>query len=174
MKLQLLACALTAVLSLSCDNHPQSQQGRMNQSDANSTEDQLQEYADKIIGKIPGGARSNGAYAGMTVAESAFSDMWYFWQASIINSGDVAGYFSWLDARRADLEAIGAQGCLRALEALRPHYEKAVKEGTEANWPKGDPDYRKLIESLEVPAFEDDWEELLLSFAKTHLSTQPE
>ena len=146
----------------------------MNHSDANSTEDQLQEYADTIGGKMPGGDRINGSYAGMTVAESTFADMWFFWQAAIINSGDVAGYFSWLDARRADLEAIGAQGCLRALESLRPHYETAVSEGREANWPKGDPDFRQLIESLEEPAFEDDWEELLLSFAQAKLAPESE
>jgi hypothetical protein len=61
------------------------------------------------------------------------------------------------------------KGCLSALEALRPHYEKAVLEGREANWPNGDKDFRQLIESLEEPAFEDDWEELLLAFAQSKL-----
>lgn len=142
----------------------------MKQSDAKSSEIRLQAYADAVIGKIPEGGRVNGSYPGMTVDESAFADMWYFWQSAIMNSGDVAGYFPWLDARRADLEAIGAKGSLSAVEALRPLYEKAVLEGSEANWPKGDKDFRQLIESLEEPAFEDDWEDLLLTFAQSKLA----
>lgn len=157
------------MLFSSCDNNPKSHQDSMNQSDASSTEDQLREYADAVIGKMPGGDRIDGSYTGMTVDESAFADMWFFWQSAIVNSGDVAGYFSWLDARRADLEAIGAKGCLSAVEALRPHYEKAVLEGSEATWPNGDDNFRQLIESLEEPAFEDDWEELLLAFAQGKL-----
>ncbi len=141
----------------------------MKQSGTKSTEIRLQAYADAVIVKIPEGGRVNGSYPGMTVNESAFADMWYFWQSAIMNSGDVAGYFSWIDARRTDLEAIGAKGCLSAVEALRPHYEKAVLDGSEANWPKGDKDFRQLIESLEEPAFEDDWEELLLTFAQSKL-----
>ncbi len=169
MKLHLIAYAFAAVLSSGCDNHPNRQEDSMKQSDAHSAGKQLQEYADSVIGKMPGGGRVNGSYAGMTVDESAFADMWYFWQSSILNSGDVASYFSWLDSRRSDLEAIGAKGCLKAIEALRPDYERAVQEGNEASWPKGDKDYRQRIESLEEPAFEDDWEELLLTFARSKL-----
>lgn len=55
------------------------------------------------------------------------------------------------------------------MEALRPHYEKAVREGHEPDWPNGDKDYRERIKSLEEPAFEDDWEELLLTFARSKL-----
>lgn len=141
----------------------------MNPFDANPNETELQQFAEVVIGKMRGGERIHGSYSGMTSDESAFADMWYFWQGAIVNSGDVAGYFPWLDERRGDLEAIGANGCLRAIEALRPHYEKAVSEGREADWPNGDEDYRKLIESLEDPAFEDDWEELLLTFARNRL-----
>jgi hypothetical protein len=167
MKVRLIACALTAVTSSSCDNNPKND--GMNPFGANSSYSQIQAYADAVSGKI-GGDRVNGAYTGMTVDESTFADMWYFWQASIINSGDVASYFPWLDARRADLEAIGAQGCLRAVEDLRPHYEKAISERSDSNWPNGDEDFRALIESLEEPAFEDDWEALLLTFAQAKLS----
>jgi hypothetical protein len=69
MKVHQIARALTAVLSVGCENNPESQQDRMNQSDANSTGTQLQEHAGKFIGKMPGGDRVNGAHAGMTVAE---------------------------------------------------------------------------------------------------------
>ncbi|MDB6072048.1 MAG: hypothetical protein JWL81_3219, partial [Verrucomicrobiales bacterium] len=100
----------------------------------------------------------------MTPEETLFSDMYYFWQASILNSGDVAGRFAWLGARRVGLETIGANGCLKAMQALRPHYEKAVAEGREEGWEWGDDDedFRQMIVSLEEPAFEDDWEKLLL------------
>jgi hypothetical protein len=169
MKLHFLAGAMIAFLSSGCDPTPEDRQDTLGFSDGDSAGKELHGYADRVVGKMPGGDRVDGSYAGMTVEESAFADLWYFWQGKIVNSGDVAGSFLWLDARRADLEAIGAKGCLRALEALRPHYEKAVSEGREAEWPKGDEAFRRMIESLEEPAFEDEWEELLLSFARAKL-----
>lgn len=169
MKLQFLACAIIASLASSCGKKPGNRQENWSGFDASATGDELRVYADATMAKMRGGDRVDGSYPGMTAEESAFADMWYFWQGAIVNSGDVAGYFPWLVARRGDLEAIGANGCLRAIEALRPHYEKAVAEGRNADWPKGDEDFRRLIESLEEPAFEEDWEELLLTFARANL-----
>ncbi|MBK1882661.1 hypothetical protein JIN85_09550 [Luteolibacter pohnpeiensis] len=155
---------LTFLALLSCGkNHP------TNISEMTESEE-IGAYAKFTIDRIPHGARVNGAYPGMTFEESAYADMYYFWQGTIINSGNVAGYFSWLEDRRADLEALGATGCLKALENLRPLYEQAVRDGRTKDWELGDAAYRQKIEELEEPAFEDDWDRLFLEFGRKHFT----
>lgn len=143
-----------------CENKPTNRQDTMSDFDAHSAEDELKMYVRAVRAK---------PISDMTTEETIFANMYHFWQASILNSGDVAGRFAWLDARRVEFEAIGANGCLKAIEALRPHHEKAVLERGEEGWEWGDEDFRQLIESLEEPAFEDDWEELLLNFGRAKL-----
>lgn len=83
MKLCLIAHAFAMLLSSSCDNHPNRQEDSRRQFESQEAGKQLDRYARAVIGKIKGGDRVKGAYPGMTVDESVFADMWYFWQTSI-------------------------------------------------------------------------------------------
>lgn len=117
-----------------------------------------------------GGARGDdGAYPGLSSDESLFADMWYFWQGCLINSGDVAGWFEFMDSHRNDFTAIGAKGCLEAIEAIRPYFVQATNEGKLKEWHDGWRSRGPGIVAAEDLAFGDGFDSLLLAFAKKHL-----
>ena len=59
--------------------------------------------------------------------ESQFNSLSYFWDAAIINEGDIFGYMEYMIEHRPDLEAIGAVGCLAAIDKLMPFFQEQQK-----------------------------------------------
>src|SRR5258708_6977191 len=60
----------------------------------------------------------------LTQAELAFSELYYFYSAALVNGGDLFGYMEYMIPRRWQFELIGAKGCLAAIDALMPFYEE--------------------------------------------------
>ncbi len=117
-----------------------------------------------------GGRGESGAYPGLSPAESLFVDMWYFWQACLVNSGDIAGYFEYMDEHQSDFMTLGASGCLEAIEGLRPHFERAVADGKIKEWHDGWRSRPSDIVAAEDLVFKEDFPALLLAFAKNNLN----
>ncbi len=108
----------------------------------------------------------------LTEAEDHFTNAWGFWQV-IQNAGEIACNFELADFSVESLKAIGATGALQAIEALRPYYDEAASAGRLDQWCKcNERDHADIVSSLEDPAFEEDWEALLLAYARKHITIQ--
>jgi hypothetical protein len=70
-----------------------------------------------------------GSHAPKKLREAArvFSDLYYYWSAAIVNSGDVFGYLPFIIEHKADFVAVGAHGTLKALKKLIPFYRQQQK-----------------------------------------------
>lgn len=66
-----------------------------------------------------------------TTEEEAFYDLWYFYSAALVNNADVSSYVPFMIEKKNSLEAIGAVGCLAALDQLLPLYTEQQKLPTE-------------------------------------------
>jgi hypothetical protein len=66
-----------------------------------------------------------------TEPEEVIDGLIYFYEAGLVNEGDVFGYMHCMIEQRKALEAIGAKGCLAALEALMPYYEEQQQLATD-------------------------------------------
>lgn len=99
----------------------------------------------------------------------------HFYEASIVNSGDLFGYLHMVYERRELFEEIGANKTLKAAEELRPLYEEYAALPSDQG--KGDfwhetRDQRAAIENEAEGMGE--FAELLLQFAEAHPEEFPE
>src|SRR5262245_15994298 len=102
-----------------------------------------------------------------TKAELVVDELFYFYSASLLNHGEVFSYMDFMIQRRWQFEAIGASGCIAAMDALMPfHREQQALKGEEeklAYWHETRSD-RDSAESLaEDPNV---FGQLLLDFAR--------
>jgi hypothetical protein len=63
--------------------------------------------------------------------ESTINNLRYFYEAALINSADIFGYLPFMVEHRRAFEAIGAKGCLAALDQLMPFYAEQQKLASE-------------------------------------------
>ena len=91
----------------------------------------VEPYRLRILAKESKGSKLNKE-------EDVFWNLYYFWQAALINNGDVFGYVAFIIEQKAAFEAVDAKGCLAALEKLMPFYTEqqklATKEEKNAYW----------------------------------------
>ena len=59
--------------------------------------------------------------------EEAFENLWYFYSAALMNNADVSSYVPFMIEHRDSLQAVGASGCLAALDQLLPLYTEQQK-----------------------------------------------
>lgn len=59
--------------------------------------------------------------------EEAFEDLWYFYSAALLNNADVSSYVPFMIEHKDSLQAVGAVGCLAALDRLLPLYAEQQK-----------------------------------------------
>jgi hypothetical protein len=97
-------------------------------------------------------------------------DLDYYWNAALINSGDVFGYMHFIIEHQADFEAIGAKGTLDAMVKLRPFYrqqQKLADHGEKHDYWRRTRDERAAAEELAEGVHE--FGRLLLAFAEKNL-----
>ena len=83
-----------------------------------------------------------------TAAEEAFDELEYFYNAALVNNGAIFTYLEFMIPRRQQLEAIGAKGCLAAMDALMPFYKEQSALGSD----KERQDYLLRTRSARKPA----------------------
>lgn len=106
----------------------------------------------------------------LTEAENQFTNAWGFWQV-MENAGEIACNFELADFSVESLKAIGATKALQSIEALRPYFDEAASAGQLEQWRNcKERDHADIITSLEEPAFEEDWEGLLLAYARKNIT----
>jgi hypothetical protein len=107
--------------------------------------------------------------APLTEAEDVLDTLYYFQEAALVNSADVFRYVPFMIAHKAKLEAIGAKGCLAALEKLMPFYEEQQKLGTQREQDEYWVQTKSARESAERLAEDgNEFAELLLKYAHEH------
>jgi hypothetical protein len=62
-----------------------------------------------------------------TEPEEVLDSLSYFYEAALVNNGDVFGYAGYVIEHKRAFELVGARGCLAALEQLMPFYEAQQK-----------------------------------------------
>jgi hypothetical protein len=125
---------------------------------------EIRPYYDRIRAKQD----SRGSWTSTpTDEEQVLDDLQYFYEAALVNNADVFGYLPYMIEHRSKFEAIGAHGCLAALDGLMPYYEEQQKLNTydEKNeyWHRTKSD-RRDIETLAEET--NDFARLLLEFAR--------
>src|ERR1700693_6198485 len=81
--------------------------------------DCLQGYGNQIAPKRRAGANQQSS---RTEPERLFWDLWFFWNAALVNSGDLFSWLGYIRDHKDDLAAIGAAGTLEAIDRLMPFY----------------------------------------------------
>jgi hypothetical protein len=105
----------------------------------------------------------------LSAAESLFSDLHYYWEAALVNSGDVFGYMSFIIDHKEHFAAIGADGTLKAVDELMPFYRQQVLDESE----RGDYWWRTQEERAPAEALAEgvlEFARLLLAYANKNLS----
>jgi len=127
--------------------------------------EELSRYADPINHKV---FHVAGAHP-LSENEEIFHDLYYYWNAALVNSHDVFGYVHYIIEHKHDFEAIGAHGTLQALEGLMPFYlEQQTLSSDEAeNYWHLSKEQRSNAENMADDVLP--FAELLLRFAHNHL-----
>lgn len=92
--------------------------------DYDSLRDDLEPFVDRLFRNWDS---RKGWLRPLTPEEQLFSDLRYFYNAAICNESAVFTYVDFMIEHREQLEAIGAHGCLAALDVLVPLYREMEK-----------------------------------------------
>lgn len=127
----------------------------------------LRPYCDRICAKE---CERTAQRCTLSERERLFSDLCYYWEAALVNNGDVFGYVQFIIEHQTDFAAIGADGTLRALDRLMPFYREQQEILDESE--KGAYWHRTKEKRASAEAFAEDvleFARLLLRYAQKDL-----
>jgi Txe/YoeB family toxin of Txe-Axe toxin-antitoxin module len=108
----------------------------------------------------------------LSEAERVFFDLYGYWQAAIVNSGDTFGYVPFIIEHEADFVAVGAHETLKALTNLMPYYHEQQKLKSEIEkgaYSRRTKEERAAVENVAEDTIE--FARLLLAYAEQNLTT---
>jgi hypothetical protein len=120
-------------------------------------------------------AKSEDQQHHLTQRQRDWRELRYFYEASIVNSGDLFGYLQMIYARPEMFEQIEAIKTLAAAEALRPLYDvysQLPTEDEKNDYRHETNEQRQPIEGSAEDMFE--FADLLIRFAERHPAEFPE